>query len=321
MNDYIQAKGVDPNSEKAIDLHMKITSFNQSLKYSVTPDNGLSNGDEVTVSFTYNEELAKSAGIELQNSTYTITVEGLKEPIIVDAFDPSFFDTERGVMIQYDGIVPEGHLEISNKLEDTNPAYLVYYSCDSSDVDYGETVTITASLPMDAAKEGYILKEETYEYPLTGFDYYMTDTKELDTDKTQLETDLMDTITAIASKDGSNFRGNGRWGITNKLNYKFDSAYTSLTDVSLDNFYCLKEKDGCYKKIYVTMHGTINTTDTAYPITGIFEIEDFIIAGDGSLKYKRDKIHYAFYASEDEAYDNELASKLREYNIDKVAFE
>lgn len=76
----------------------------------------------------------------------------------------------------------------------------------------------------------------------------MTDIEELDTDKTQLKTDLLDSITAIASKDGFSFRCNGHWGIANNLNYKFDSAYTSLTDVSLDNFYCLKEKDGCYKK-------------------------------------------------------------------------
>lgn len=169
-----------------------------SLNFTATPSEKLKNNDEITVEFTYNEDFAKSAGLELQNSSYSVT--------------------------------------------------------------------------------------------------------------------------AVAT-EGSHLRGNGRWGITNKLNYKFDSSYTSLSDVKLDDIYCLKEKDGCYKKVYVTMHGTVNTKETTYPITGLLELNDFIIAGDGSLKYKRDDIDYSFYADEDEAYDNVLKPQLKKYNIDKVTFE
>lgn len=321
MSKWFHAKGVkDPFGKETSELESKITAFDNSLNFTATPSEKLKNNDEITVEFTYNEGFAKSAGLELQNSSYSVTVEGLTEPIMVDAFDPSFFNTERGVMIQYNGIVPEGELEISNKVENSNPASKVSYYCKSKGVGYGEKVTITASLPLELSRQGYLLEKNSYEMPLSGFDHYMTDVAELDTEKTQLKGDLLDTVTAVAT-EGSHLRGNGRWGITNKLNYKFDSSYTSLSDVKLDDIYCLKEKDGCYKKVYVTMHGTVNTKETTYPITGLLELNDFIIAGDGSLKYKRDDIDYSFYADEDEAYDNVLKPQLKKYNIDKVTFE
>lgn len=316
---YAEASGVkDPFSKKAIELAAKLSSFENSIDYQVAPKENLKNGDEVTVTFIYDEKAAQTAGVAPQNATYTVTVAGLTEAIVVDAFDPSFFNTETGVMVQYSGVVPEGYLQISNKLEKDNPAYQVKYSCDANDVSYGESVTITASLPSSAKKDGYVLKEETYEFPLKDLDHYMTDTKELNVDKTQFKADLIDAFTAHGT-DAIQIASYGDWGNDNKIDWLM--ATSSVKDIAVDNIYCLKQKDGCYKKLYVTMHGTATVKDKTYPITAIYEVRDFYINADGTLHYTRDYMDGSYYSSEDKAYEKQLTPQLMEYNIDKVAFE
>ena len=316
---FIEASGIkDTFNKQAVELAGKLSAFINTIDYQVAPKENLKNGDEVTVTFSYDEKAAQTAGVAPQNATYTVTVAGLTEAIEVDAFDPSFFNTERGVMIQYSGIVPEGHLEISNKLDKEIPAHLVSYECDSYDVAYGENVTITASLPSSAKEEGYVLKEETYEFPLKDIAHYMTDTSELNTDKTQLKNDLIDAFTAHGT-DAVHITSYGDWGNDNKVEWM--SATSSVKDIAIDNIYCLKEKDGCYRNLYVTMHATATVNDKTYPITAIYEVRDFYINADGTLHYTRDYMDGSYYSSEEKAYEKELTPQLMQYNIDKVAFE
>ena len=97
---FIEASGMkDTFNKQAVELAGKLSAFINTIDYQVAPKENLKNGDEVTVTFSYDEKAAQTAGVAPQNATYTLTVEGLTEAIEVDAFDPSFFNTERGVMI------------------------------------------------------------------------------------------------------------------------------------------------------------------------------------------------------------------------------
>ena len=146
----------------------------------------------------------------------------------------------------------------------------------------------------------------------------MTDTSELNTDKTQLKNDLIDAFTAHGT-DAVHITSYGDWGNDNKVEWM--SATSSVKDIAIDNIYCLKQKDGCYRNLYVTMHATATVNDKTYPITAIYEVRDFYINADGTLHYTRDYMPGNYYSSEEKAYEKELTPQLMQYNIDKVAFE
>ena len=55
----------------------KLVRFESSMVITVSPDSGLKNGDKVTVSVSYDKDIAKAAGITVTGSSKTFTVKGL----------------------------------------------------------------------------------------------------------------------------------------------------------------------------------------------------------------------------------------------------
>ena len=72
-----------------------IAQFEASLTLAPDRQDTLSNGDTVTVTVTGNGTLAQQLGLSGLDSTKSFSVEGLQEPIEVDAFDSAFFNTGR----------------------------------------------------------------------------------------------------------------------------------------------------------------------------------------------------------------------------------
>ena len=313
---YSTANGSsDPLSQKAIENAAKLAPFESSLDYEVTPSEGLSSGDEVTITFKYSESAAKEAGLNLKNTTYKMTVDELTKAIEVDAFDPSVFNTDTGVMITYDGIAPNGYLTISNKVEKSNPISQVKYTADSEGVAYGDNITITASLPKTAEDEGYVLKEETYEYPLNDVDHLLTGTDELTAnDKSALKTKYE---TIIKGLDREHYYdADGTW-------YAIIGGV--VKNPRIGDIYLLKKNDGTYEnKAFVSVYADIEgdgedpncSNSIAY-----YTVEQFYIKADGSLNYSAQEYATDFYATEDVANKQYWKDYTAEYNIEKVTFD
>ncbi len=79
--------------------------FDIGAKYSLDVEEGLTNGDKVTLTFVYNNDAYKNIGVRLKGKSITYTVEGLDE---VEVFDP--FD---GLEISYRGYSSYGKASIS----------------------------------------------------------------------------------------------------------------------------------------------------------------------------------------------------------------
>ena len=315
---YSTANGSsDPLSQKAIENAAKLAPFESSLKYKVTPSEDLSSGDEVTITFQYNESAAKEAGLNLKNTTYKMTVDELTKAIEVDAFDPSVFNTDTGVMIQYDGIAPNGSLTISNKVDKKNPISQVKYTADAKDVAYGGNITITASLPKSAEDEGYVLKEETYQYPLKNVDHLLTNTNELTVDhKKALKTKYESIIKEIDTTQF--YDADGSW--------HYILAGT-VSDPKIGELYLLKKNDGTYeKKAFISVYGDVESNkDDAVSATcdnsfAFYEVNDVYIKADGKLNYNASDVLTNFYATEDVANKEFWKDYTAQYNIEKVSF-
>lgn len=156
-----------------------ITQFEMTMTCDLDKDSELSNGDKVTVTVSYDKDLAKENKVTVTGETKEFEVEGLKEPIEVDAFASDIFDTDNGVTLEYSNVAPIASLTITNKSA-SEPESLITYTADkTSNISNGDQITITAELPANAANEGYVLKESEKTITVEGLDTYVTSLSQL----------------------------------------------------------------------------------------------------------------------------------------------
>lgn len=75
--------------EQRQEAYDKLTKFKNNFTWSVDPQDGLSNGDEVSITVNYSKEMAKDLGISIEaksGKAFTKTVEDLPEAVVIDAF-------------------------------------------------------------------------------------------------------------------------------------------------------------------------------------------------------------------------------------------
>ena len=154
-----------------------IAQFEASLTLAPDRQDTLSNGDTVTV--TGNGTLAQQLGLSGLDSTKSFSVEGLQEPIEVDAFDSAFFNTDDGVRLVFEGASPNASLSIVNACQQ-EPASLITYTAEPNQyLSNGDTVTITASLPSYVMAKGYTLKNTETTLTIDNLDTQFTDFSQL----------------------------------------------------------------------------------------------------------------------------------------------
>lgn len=164
-----------------------ITQFEMTLSCEMDEDSELSNGDTVTVTVSYDEDLAKENKVTVTGTTKEFEVEGLKDPIEVDAFASDIFDTDNGVTLEYSSLAPTAYLSVVNNCT-SEPESLITYTADkTNNINNGDQITITAELPASAADEGYVLKETEKTITVEGLDAYVTSLSQLnDPDKAEV---------------------------------------------------------------------------------------------------------------------------------------
>lgn len=135
-----------------------IYNFESSIVYNVEypegKENGtLSNGDVIKITAEYNEDLAKELHINVEDTEYEYTVEGLADLIEVDLFE----GLEVGWGVSYYGSTPT--LEVEQTSEDELLSNISYYT---EEVDE-DTIEVTASIDEEnLISQGYIAKDNLY---------------------------------------------------------------------------------------------------------------------------------------------------------------
>lgn len=119
----------------------------------------LSNGDEIKVKVKYKEEKLKKQNIKLENDSFTIKVEGLVEPIVIDPWE--------GVNVTFEGADSMGTFSIDTEgvNELAKEAFSYYYYEDGNVDRYalknGDVIKVEAS-PWYSLRDGYFVKDDTY---------------------------------------------------------------------------------------------------------------------------------------------------------------
>lgn len=140
-----------------------------AVTYGISPEEGLANGDTVTVTVTIDEDLIADLPIELVGSDMTFEVSGLQEVEVLDLF--------ANLALVYEGYAPFASAEIDEGSYDGLDDLDIDFSCDvSTGLSNGDVVTVSASYDEDELLDaGYIVEDASKQVTVDGLSsYYMT---------------------------------------------------------------------------------------------------------------------------------------------------
>lgn len=278
-----------------------------AVSYEITPNENLSNGDEITVKATIDEAVLENYKFELvAEQEKKFVVENLPELTSIDPFEY--------IEITYDGISPNGKAIISNKASEDCPVIYHYTVEPESGLKNGDVVNVTISdmNPEDKALEnGYKLSQLEKEYTVSGLMHYADSLSEIPDDAmNQLKQQTEDIIRADVA-ESNNY---------SVKNLEFLGNY--FLDAKDDNIY--SGYNYCYYVYKVDVEG--KTNESYYYYSGYYDI---LILEDGTCSYDFNKcvrpnnfygrLDYAIIYAHDnlDSLYNECVTK----NLDKYTFE
>lgn len=156
--------------------------FASSVKTEIDTTEQLSNGDEIVVTVSFDEGLAKQFDLNIPTNELKYKVSGLTEGKRVDIFE--------NVNILYEGVSSQATAKVQNNWKDEFLSKLeidVYimegkdiYSS-ASDLNNGDSIVMTLSLSVLTTLEenGYIPEKESKRVKVNGLPEYIKDVKEL----------------------------------------------------------------------------------------------------------------------------------------------
>lgn len=229
----------------------KINSIIDSIELDVDQIDQLSNGDQVTVTFTWDDELLEDSDFKFSGEKQVYTVAELNARTPIDFFS----DLE----IILDGISPMCSVLLRNT--STDPLMqTISYAADVNTAANGDTVTVYARYNNnDFDPNLYILGESEKQFTVSGGDEYITSYNLLDDQSlVRLNTHASDLVTTYLS-NSNNY---------NKLFH--NSTYVSGLDTSSINIISNKITDSYFATFKTGL--TMDRNDSYSTAYIIFEV-------------------------------------------------
>ena len=234
------AKGEELKKEgsKSRERQMEDWEFDEIIELieiTADKDTGLSNGDEILIEISFDNEEAKEYGIKFVGDTYKHKVKGLEELEEVDLFE----DLE----VNFKGTAPFVYLEY---YYDGDLTYTGKFSADkSNDLNVGDVVTITFEGEEDLLELGYKVTTTSKEYTCEDVDKYLEKTAEIDKEALDnMKKDAQDCIEAYFAKN---------------------TDYIGYTNLSYAGNYVLVRKDNVsyeVNKVYIIYSAEVSSKET-----------------------------------------------------------
>jgi len=201
-------KAYEKSDESIIHLNKKYTlsdyeALCDSIILQKDKSENLQNGDQINITFAYNEELAKTLKVKIKAEDSILTVADLPEAKLIDKEE-----LFKQVEVRFSGVSPEVKLEIVNNSTDpfiknvlfsATPAQM-YYSA-------GDEITITASWNEEnAIAQSYCVAtgmSDCYKtYTVGGMEQYIMQTDQLSLEFVKKVNDYAKTLFTDASEYG-----------------------------------------------------------------------------------------------------------------------
>lgn len=305
VNEYASLTAYVDTEQIMLDYFDKISdehaaAFNEllgSFAVDVSKQDNLCNGDEVTISVAYDEELCKNSGIKFKSDSMKITVEGLEEGELLDLF--------ADITVQVRGTAPFATASIENKSSNEFIKGLTFTLDKATGFEAGEYLTVSCNVSREEAKEqGYVILQTTKEYDTTGIASYVQNEQQIRAE------DLKPVIeeaenTVISETEGSQRRMLYR--VTGSTNFLFqynkewidsielyDMQFLTCNDVSQ-----ITDETVPYNMLLVVFKAYVTNADHGSDGYFCFAYSNLIKNGDGSISVNHDNQNMRYMCDDD----------------------
>ena len=308
----------------------------EGMEYEAEPKDNLSNGDIVKIKVKCDEKALSSIKIKFTNTEFTYTVEGLEEVKELDVWSD--------VNVTYDGIAPNGKIQIEYSGNDDFVKNNVRYSPDkTSGLSNGDEITVKISVSSKSLMDNlcYIPTSDLErKFTVEGLDAYLREDVDL--------SDIDEKMYAFAedlNKNSENYQIGAEtqakgFFASGSLSGKYkiiDSNITPFKRVLLSGQYG-NEYAVFYKMNYMveSLSGNENAghesgwTGESDDLYLCIYIEDIMKLADGTLEYDSEKLNYNWYgysfmrsfvgADFEEVYNKYYYDNSR-YNLEQIIYD
>ena len=255
-----EAAGIE--SIETIDALGDVFIIGSAVSYEIYPKENLSNGDEVTVKATVNNEVAENYKIEFVTSEKKFIVDGLKEVKAVDLFEY--------VDVTYSGIAP--YIKASVNYTNTDSYVQTSYSIDKKDyLKIGDVIIVSANYNKeDLLTAGYKAENDTKEFVVPASDQYIM---KLD----DISDDLMVKMKR-QQEDAFNAQVASKWKETDSVQeISYAGSYMlTLKSSMVENTYLP------YNAVYIIYKIDVSNSENDFSFYTYCRFEDIIMLKDGT---------------------------------------
>ena len=212
----------------------KLMELEESISFTLDKKEGLSNGDQVTVTVKWDKEIADKYKLAFTGKDKQLTVSDLMMPTELDVFED--------VHIEYEGVSPDAKAILRNTSSDPFIKTINYVMDNSYSIKNGDKITVTAQYnEQKAEEEGYLIKENEKVFTVEGIDEYITSYDKIDNDTLEkLDKQGRDLIdSALANK--MSYQRYLYSEFSKSASVKFDSLEILGVDLYNSYFFALKE--------------------------------------------------------------------------------
>ena len=281
--------GVEPYGTAVIEGKDAYSEY--GFSYSLDKDSGLSVGDTVTLSVSYNDESLLEQGLHLTSDTKEYKVEKLDDAVPVDVFGD--------LNVQFEGTAPfvyatlDGYGKYISGGPDGYDVYVSYSIENPENLNIGDTVKVKAEYdPEDFAQNGIVPESDIKEVTVGNMDHYLQNVKDMDRDLLEsMKKECSERLdTYLKSLESDEFSHSGE---------KFAGAYVLTRKPENDSW---DSVDNC---IFMLYRGKVKSTCEESKIKDetevvyAFRIDNIIEKADGTQTYDADRIFIVEAVNED----------------------
>lgn len=200
----------------------KVYALMDMVDLSIENSTGLSNGDQVVVNISYNNDIAHGYGVKLVGNTYSLKVSGLKELADYNPFDKLY--------VGFEGIAPDAYVyyEINDGMLDS----YMFTADKSSGLSNGDVINITyTGTETDLENYGYKISKMSEQYTCQNLSSYLTKSAELTGEQFEkMKSDAKDCIETYFANNYqyincSNLEYVGNYALMNKESWRGNTVY------------------------------------------------------------------------------------------------
>lgn len=288
----------------------KYETFVKSVTCSLDKVDNLSNGDELRITVSYDEGVAKSLGINVEVTEREYKVSGLRTGKELDLF--------ADVKIITGGISPFIYVTCLNESEDEYLSGLEYSINKTYGLAIGDEITITCKIDKEHADSlGYYYGDTEKKYVISTADKYIDSPEEIDIELIESLTE--DNINVIVSET-ANTTYHMVYKVTQDNSYLYRDGNEEAVGFALDRIVLANNNTGMEQEhenyIFVIYHGSIalpKYTQQADPYDYVdsyfcFKYSDAILSKDGEFLMATNDPHNRYVCAD--SYENVINSVL-----------